>query len=290
MPTRVRKALIPAAGFGTRFLPATKAQPKEMIPVVDKPVIQYVVEEAVEAGIEDILIVVSREKGAIQDHFDRNPELERKLEGAGKTEALERVRQITDLAQIHFIRQPEQRGLGDAIRYGRFHVGDEPFAVLLGDTLMRAPVPCMKQVVDVHHRTGGSVIGLEKVARDKVSQYGIVAGDPVDDRVYRLRKLVEKPDPQEAPSDLAIAGRYVLTPAVFDCIQRTLPGRGGEIQITDAIRLLADTEPVFGVHLDGVRHDIGNRLDYLKATVEYALERDDLRDDLLAYLRARIQD
>lgn len=288
MPKRVRKALIPAAGFGTRFLPATKAQPKEMIPVVDKPVIQYVVEEAVAAGIESILIVVSREKGAIQDHFDRNPELERKLEAAGKKDALALVRQITDLAVVHFIRQPEQRGLGDAIRYGRHHVGDEPFAVLLGDTLIRSRTPPMRQVVDVYERFGGSVIGLEEVDADKVSRYGIVAGEPVGDGVLRLRELVEKPDPSEAPSRLAIAGRYVLTPEIFDCIDRTPPGRGGEVQITDAIRLLNESQPVYGLQLEGVRHDIGNLLDYLKASVEYALERPDIGSDFLEYLQRRL--
>lgn len=288
MNRRLRKALIPAAGLGTRFLPATKAQPKEMIPVVDKPVIQYVVEEAVAAGIESILIVVSREKGAIQDHFDRNPELERKLEAAHRTEALALVRRIAAMAVIHFIRQPEQRGLGDAIRYGRHLVGDEPFAVLLGDTLIRSAIPAMRQVVDVYNRFGGSVIALEEVEPDKVCRYGIVAGEPVADGILRLRELVEKPDPARAPSRLAIAGRYVLAPEIFDCIDRTPPGTGGEVQITDALRLLAESQPVFGVRIEGVRHDIGNLLDYLKASVEFALERPDIGGAFHEYLRRRL--
>ncbi|MHB8505748.1 MAG: UTP--glucose-1-phosphate uridylyltransferase GalU [Acidimicrobiales bacterium] len=290
MTSRVTKAVIPAAGLGTRFLPATKAIPKEMLPLVDKPAIQYVVEEAVSVGLTDVLIVTGRNKSTIDDHFDRAPELERHLETGGKKEELAQVQAIAELAEVHFVRQGEARGLGHAVGVARRHVGDEPFAVLLGDDIMDARVGVLAGMLRAFEQRGSSVVALLPVPEDHVSLYGCAAVDRVDGsgNLVRLRNIVEKPDPDEAPSDLAVMGRYVFTPAIFDEIERTAPGKGGEIQLTDAIRLLLARQDVYGYTFREGRFDVGNKLDYLRATVELALEREDLgpafREWLVDYL------
>jgi UTP--glucose-1-phosphate uridylyltransferase len=276
---RVRKAVIPAAGLGTRFLPATKAVPKEMLPVVDKPTLQYVVEEAVNAGIEDILIIVGRGKTTIQDHFDRSFELEHTLEVGGKTAELEQMRAIADLADIHYVRQGTPRGLGHAVGTARGHVGNEPFAVLLGDDMMHERSGHLKNMLDMYERLQGSVIAVRKVPTHEVSLYGCIApGDTVEGDIT-ISGIVEKPAADEAPSDMAVMGRYVFTPEIFDAIDNTEPGRGNEIQLTDAIALLIDKQPVFAYAFTEGRFDVGNKLDYLRATVELALERPELADD-----------
>ena len=285
MPTTVRKAVIPAAGMGTRFLPATKAVPKEMLPLVDKPTIQYVVEEAVSVGITDILIVTGRGKRDIEDHFDRSVELEALLERSGKQEELDQMRSICDLADIHYIRQGEPLGLGHAVGMAREHVGDEPFAVLLGDDLMHPKSGILAGMIGAHERTGASVLALKKVVGREVSLYGCVAARPAGDNLVDVSDIIEKPSPDEAPSDLGVMGRYVLTPRIFDSIAATKPGRGGEIQLTDAIKGLLPDEKVYGYTFSDGRFDAGNKIDFLKATVEFALERDDLGADLMAFLR-----
>ncbi len=277
----VRKAVIPAAGLGTRFLPGSKAQPKEMIPVVDKPVIQYIVEEAVRTGIRDIIIVTGRGKSSIEDHFDYSVELERHLADRGKTDELAQMRAIAELADLHFIRQGEPRGLGHAVAMARQHVGDEPFAVLLGDDLMHERARVLEDLLAVM-----SERGLKRVGPDAISSYGCArpAAVPGTDRIVRIVEIVEKPAPEEAPSDLAVMGRYVFTPAIFDALDRITPGRGGELQLTDAIALLMDQEPVYGLPFSWGRYDTGNKLEYVKATVELALERPDLGPPLAAWL------
>jgi len=281
----IRKAVIPAAGFGTRFLPPTKAMPKEMLPIVDTPVIQLVVEEAVKSGIRDILIITGKGKRALEEHFDRNVELEAELRAKEKTEFLREIRRISGLAEIFYVRQKELNGLGDAVLHAERHVGNEPFAVLLGDTIIDAGGrPMTEQLVRVFRRYGKSVIGLEKVAPDKVSRYGIAGGDRVEKDLIRIRALVEKPAPKKAPGDLAIAGRYVLTPDVFSRIRRVRRDRGGEIQLTNAIRMLMDAEPVYGLRFHGKRYDIGSKLDFLKTNVEFALKREDFGKEFRRYL------
>ncbi|MGI6495040.1 MAG: UTP--glucose-1-phosphate uridylyltransferase GalU [Kiritimatiellia bacterium] len=274
----ISKAVIPAAGFGTRFLPATKSQPKEMLPIVDQPVIQYVVEEAVASGITDILMVIGRGKRAIEEHFDRSFELEIELEAKKKLAELEVVRRISDLANIHFIWQKQMLGLGDAIRCARQHVGGEPFAVLLGDTLMQGEKPATAQLLDVYERYGESVVALEEVPMERVSRYGVVSARPVCDRTYRVDDLVEKPAPEEAPSNLVVASRYVLTPEIFAHLDAIPPGKGGEIQLTDALRRQVRNRAIYGCRVDSVRHDAGNKLGFLTTNVLYALEREDLRE------------
>jgi UTP--glucose-1-phosphate uridylyltransferase len=281
----VKKAVIPAAGLGTRFLPATKAQPKEMMPIVDTPAIQYVVQEAVDSGIDDVLIVSGKGKRAIEDHFDRNPELENHLESREDADAREAMRRIADLAAIHYIRQKEQNGLGDAIRYARRHVGAEPFAVLLGDTIVDSAIPATQQLIDAYEQYRQPVIAVEEVPREKVHRYGIVGVKPLGGRAYQITDLVEKPSPDEAPSNFAVAGRYVLTPDIFACIDRTKPGKNNEIQITDALRLLLKTQPMVAVKFEGKRYDIGNKLDYLKTIVEFALKRKEFAEPFLKFLR-----
>jgi len=283
----VRKAVIPAAGLGTRFLPLTKAAPKEMLPLVDKPCIQYVVEEAVAAGIRDILIVTGRTKKTLEDHFDRAPELEASLEKAGKLAELEQVRAISELADIHYVRQGEAKGLGHAVSMARQHVGDEPFAVLLGDDLMAEGSPLLRQMIDASERTGASVVALKAFGPAEISSYGVVDPDPEPgpDGLVRIRGLVEKPPADEAPSNLAIMGRYVLTPGIFDALDRITPGRGGELQLTDAIALLGRDEPVYGLTFTEGRYDTGNKLDWLRATVELACAREDLGPPFRAWLR-----
>jgi UTP--glucose-1-phosphate uridylyltransferase len=287
MPPKVRKAVFPAAGLGTRFLPATKAQPKEMLPLVDKPIIQYAIEEAVAAGLTNIIIVTGRGKNAIEDHFDTSYELEKLLEARGKSDLLEQVRAISNIT-VSYVRQGETLGLGHAVLVAKDLVGDEPFAVLLGDDVIDSRVPCMKQMVDVFERTGDPVIAVYRVPRDEISAYGVIDGapDPKDDRLYRIRDLVEKPRAAEAPSDLAIIGRYILTPDVFEALERTPRDNGGEIQLTNGIRALKDRRPLYGYRFEGVRHDAGNKLGFLKATVEFALKREDLGGEFRAYLKS----
>jgi UTP--glucose-1-phosphate uridylyltransferase len=277
MTTTVRKAVIPAAGLGTRFLPATKAQPKEMLPVVDKPVIQYVVEEAVRAGIDDILIITGRGKRSLEDHFDRSIELEVSLEASGKHDQLSEVRGLADLADIHYVRQGEALGLGHAVSVARKHVGDDPFVVMLGDDIMHEDSTVLDDMVALHQRLGAAVVAFKSFPPEEISSYGCADPEPTDEpNLVRLKGIVEKPRPEDAPSDLAVMGRYLFTAGIFDAIDRTKPGVGGEIQLTDAIAILLTEEPVYGHVFDDGRFDIGKKLDYLRATVELALDRDDL--------------
>jgi len=285
MTDDVRKAVIPAAGLGTRFLPATKAQPKEMLPVVDKPAIQYVVEEAVRAGIDDILIITGRGKRSLEDHFDRSIELEVSLEASGKHDLLNEMRSLADLADIHYVRQGEALGLGHAVSVARKHVGDEPFIVMLGDDIMDDRSTVLEDMIGVHGRTGASVVAFKSFPPEEISSYGCAESEPTDqDGLVRLRGIVEKPAPEDAPSDLAVMGRYLFTDRIFDAIDRTKPGVGGEIQLTDAIAILLGEEPVYGWVFDEGRFDIGKKLDYLRATVELALDRDDLGPEFQAFL------
>jgi UTP--glucose-1-phosphate uridylyltransferase len=284
---RIRKAVFPAAGLGTRFLPATKAQPKEMLPLVDKPIIQYVIEEAVAAGLQQIIIVTGRGKNAIEDHFDTSYELEKLLETRGKTNLLEQVRSVSNMVTVAYVRQGEALGLGHAVLVTRDLVGDEPFAVMLGDDIIDSDVPCMKQMVDVFHRYEGPVIAVQQVPKSEISAYGVIDAQPEkdDDRVYRIRDLVEKPPAGKAPSDLAIIGRYILTPDIFDALVQTQSDEGGEIQLTNGIRKLREKRPIWGYRFQGVRHDAGNKLGLLKATVEFALKRPDLGGPFREYLK-----
>ena len=283
----VRKAVIPAAGLGTRFLPATKAQPKEMLPVVDKPAIQYVVEEAVAAGLSDLLVITGRNKRAIEDHFDRSPELERELGAGGKDEAVAEMEALADLANLHYVRQGELRGLGHAVGIARHHVGDESFAVLLGDDIMVDESAVLIGMLAAHRRTGATIVALRQVPQDEISSYGCVEPGPDDGSgLVRLAGILEKPAPADAPSDLAVMGRYVFGPDIFGAIDRTLPGKGGEIQLTDAIGLLIAAGPVYGYVFRDGRYDIGNKLDYLRATVELAAARPDLGPAFRSFLRS----
>ncbi len=279
----IRTAVIPAAGLGTRFLPATKAQPKEMLPIVDKPCIQYIIEEAIDSGIEDILIITGRNKRAIEDHFDRAVELEMTLKAQGKYDLLGLVQELSRVT-IHYVRQKEPKGLGHAVLCARHFVGDEPFAVLLGDDIMDAEVPVLKQLMDVYKDCGGSVLGVQEVPRDRVSSYGVVKPTPVKDRLWRADDLVEKPSVEEAPSRLAVLGRYIISPAIFGILENTEPGRGGEIQLTDALKKLSETEPVYAYEFEGRRYDVGDKQGFLEATVDFALKRPDLREPFLRYL------
>lgn len=283
---KVTKAVIPAAGFGTRFLPATKAVPKEMIPIVDTPTIQYIVEEAVESGIKDLLIVTGRGKDAIMNHFDRSFELETILEREQKEELLREVRKVSDMLDVHFIRQKEQKGLGNAVYYAKEFAAGEPIAVLLGDDVVVNPEkPCLKQMIEKYEELGSSILGVQTVKHSDVSKYGIVDGEKVGDRTYKVSGLVEKPKPENAPTDVAILGRYIITPSIFECIERTPKGAGGEIQLTDALALLGEKEDIYAYDFIGNRYDVGNKLGFLKATVEFALSRDDLKDEFSSYLK-----
>ncbi len=274
------KVVIPAAGLGIRFLPATKAQPKEMLPVVDKPAIQYVVEEAVESGITDIIIITGRGKRAIEDHFDKSYELEHKLRESGNSEALSEVQKIASMADIFYIRQKEQLGLGHAILCSKKHVGDEPFAVMLGDDIVVNEKPCIGQLVDVFGNTNTSVVGVERVPKAKLYRYGVIKGRRVKDEVYKVDDLVEKPSPGEAPSDLAIIGRYVFTPDIFHFLEKIGPGKGGEYQLTDAMRLLCRKKGLYGLRFKGRRYDIGSKADWVRATIELSMDRKDLAHEL----------
>jgi len=291
--SQVRKAVIPAAGMGTRFLPATKSMPKEMLPVVDKPVLQFVIEEAIESGIEDVLIVTGRGKQAIENHFDFNPELETFLRDNEKHELIDQIRDIGDRIQIHYIRQKQQLGLGDAIRLGRSFVGPEPFAVLLGDTIIDPPAgqkPGLRQLLDAYEQEQASVVAVHHVPREWVSRYGIVDGQSKEDQpdLVRLNRLVEKPAVEDAPSDLAIAGRYVFTADIFDCIDKTQLGVGGEIQLTDAMNMLAQREPMFALAWQAKRYDIGNRVEYAKCFIDFALRREDTSKAVLEHLEKQL--
>ena len=284
MPTRVRTAVIPAAGLGTRFLPATKAQPKEMLPVLDRPAIQYVVEEAAAAGLDDVLIVTSRAKSAIEDHFDRMPDLEAALSAKDKTAALAAVTAVAELARVHYVRQGEARGLGHAVGMAADHVGDAPFAVLLPDDLMVDDAALLKGMLAAHAEHGGSVVALKRVAPEEISAYGCPKVEPVDDALVRIMEVVEKPTPEEAPSDLAVTGRYVLSPGIFEALAEVTPGKGGEIQLTDALALLGETEPVYGWIFTEGRYDVGTPLDHLRASIEIALGRDDMAPAVETFL------
>jgi len=286
----VRKAVIPAAGLGTRFLPATKAQPKEMLPLLDKPAIQYVVEEAVHAGLTDILIITGRGKRPIEDHFDRSIELEHFLESKGKFEELKQVREITDMASIHYIRQRDPLGLGHAVSVAEDHVGGEPFAVLLGDDIMAESNPLLSEMLRVHERYGRSVLAAMEVSREEIRLYGCIEPEFVeDDRLARVLSVVEKPEPENAPSNLAAIGRYVLTPEIFDALRDLEPGVGGEIQLTDAINALAQQQAVYAYVFEGGRFDVGNKLDYMKAMIELAIDREDVGKDLKRWLADLVQ-
>jgi UTP--glucose-1-phosphate uridylyltransferase len=289
MPRKVTKAVIPAAGLGTRFLPATKAQPKEMLPVVDKPAIQYVVEEAVRVGLTDILIVTGRGKRSIEDHFDRSFELEYYLEEKGKLDELREVREISEMAAIHYIRQRDALGLGHAVAVAEGFVAGEPFAVLLGDDIIAESNPLLEEMLRVHERYGRSVLAVIEVSRDEIGLYGAIQPEFIEERLAKVVSIVEKPAPQEAPSNLAAIGRYILTPEIFDCLRETEPGRGGEVQLTDAINLLAQEQAVYAWQFEGGRFDVGNKLDYLKATIEMAIDREDVGKDLREYLADLVQ-
>ena len=282
---RIRKAVLPAAGLGTRFLPATKAQPKEMLPIVDKPTIQYVVEEAAASGIEHIIIVTGRGKNAIEDHFDRSLELQIALERKGNDGQLKEIQRISELASFCYVRQKEPLGLGHAILVARALVGNEPFAVLLGDDIIDAEVPCLRQMISVFDKYRSSIIAVQQVPREETSSYGIIDHKPVEDSVYRIEDLVEKPTPDTAPSDLAIIGRYILTPEIFDALEQTLPDEGGEIQLTNGLRILLRTQAIYGLAFRGRRYDAGSKLGFLKATVQFALKRPDLAPGFRSYLK-----
>ena len=282
----VKKAVIPAAGLGTRFLPATKAQPKEMLPIVDKPTLQYIIEEAVASGVEEILIITGRNKKSIEDHFDKSVELELELENKGKTDLLEIVRGISNMVNIHYIRQKEPKGLGDAIYCARYFIGDEPFAIMLGDDMVdngQGP-PCLKQLIDVYEDHNASILGVQEVDKENTDKYGIIDGQKLSDNIYKVKALVEKPDPDQAPSNVAILGRYIITPQIFDILGQIPPGKNGEIQLTDALEILKDKEDMYAYVFEGRRYDLGDKLGFLQATVDAALKKPELRDEFLRYL------
>ena len=284
---KVRKAIIPAAGLGTRFLPATKAQPKEMLPIVDKPTIQYIIEEAIASGIEEILIITGRNKKCIEDHFDKSIELEMELAKSGKEDLLELVKDISDMVDIHYIRQKEPKGLGHAIYCAKAFVGNEPFAVLLGDDVVDSEKPCLKQLIDCYSEYKTSILGVQTVPDKDVNKYGIVNGIHIEDRVYKVKDLVEKPSLEDAPSNVAILGRYIITPQIFDILENTNPGKGGEIQLTDALRTLISNEAMYAYNFEGRRYDVGDKLGFLEATVEYAMKREELRGPFTEYLNSK---
>lgn len=285
MQRKVKKAVIPAAGLGTRFLPATKAQPKEMLPIVDKPTLQYIIEEAVESGIEEILIITGRNKKSIEDHFDKSVELELELEQKGKKELLEIVQGISNMINIHYIRQKEPRGLGDAIYCARHFIGDEPFAVMLGDDIVDNEVPCLKQLINAYEEYRTTILGVQKVDTKDTNKYGIIAAKHIEDKVYKVKDLVEKPEPGKAPSNIAILGRYIITPEIFDILEDLPTGKGGEVQLTDALKELAKKEAMYAYNFEGRRYDVGDKLGFLEATVDFALKRPELRDEFINYLK-----
>ncbi|MFZ5353368.1 MAG: UTP--glucose-1-phosphate uridylyltransferase GalU [Bacillota bacterium] len=281
---KVRKAIIPAAGLGTRFLPATKAQPKEMLPIVDKPTIQYIVEEAIASGIEEILIITGRNKRAIEDHFDKSIELELDLQKKNKLELLSQIQDISNLVDIHYVRQKEAKGLGHAIYCARAFVGTEPFAVLLGDDVVDSDIPCLKQLIDIYDDYKATVLGVQKVQEEDVSKYGIISFNETEGRIYRVNDMIEKPKIDEAPSNIAVQGRYIIQPEIFEILETTKPGTGGEIQLTDALKVLAQKQAVYAYEFTGRRYDVGSKLGFLQATVEFALKREDLKKEFGSYL------
>lgn len=284
----VKKAIIPAAGLGTRFLPATKSQPKEMLPIVDKPTLQYIIEEAISSGIEEILIITGRNKKSIEDHFDKSVELELELEQKGKTEMLDMVRDISNMVNIHYIRQKEPKGLGHAIHCAKSFIGDEPFAVLLGDDIVDSEVPCLKQLIDAYDEYKTTVLGVQEVAREDVNKYGILDVKHIEDRIYKVKDMIEKPSIDEAPSNIAILGRYIITPEIFRILENQEPGKGGEIQLTDALQTLGQREAIYAYNFEGRRYDVGDKIGFLEATIDFALKRDNIRDDLLNYMKSVI--
>lgn len=286
---KIRKAIIPAAGFGTRFLPATKSVPKEMMPVVDKPAIQYVVEEAVASGIEDILIITSRHKKSIEDYFDANPELELALEKGNKIDLLNEIKDVNNLANIHYIRQREAKGLGHAVACAKTFVGNEPFAIILPDDLIYSEIPCLKQMTDLFDKYQTSILGVQRVDYDKVNKYGIVTGKQLSENLYKVDGMVEKPPIDKAPTNIAIVGRYIVTPKIFDILENSKPGALGEIQLTDGLLQLLETQDMYAYVFDGKRYDTGNKKGYLEAVVDYTLRRKDLRDDFINYIKTVIE-
>ena len=286
---KIRKAIIPAAGLGTRFLPATKAQPKEMLPIVDKPTIQYIVEEAVASGIEDIIIVTGRTKKAIEDHFDKSIELEMELEKKQNQELLEIAKSVSQIANIYYIRQKEPKGLGHAVLTARTFIGDEPFAVLLGDDVIDSEKPALKQMMEVYEKYNASILGVQTVDRNDVNKYGIVDGIQLDNRIYEVKSMIEKPSINEAPTNVAALGRYIITPRIFDYLEKQEIGAGGEIQLTDALNKLAQEEPMYAYDFIGHRYDVGNKMGFLQATVEFALKRTELNEEFKAYLKELVK-
>ncbi|MBS6507606.1 MAG: UTP--glucose-1-phosphate uridylyltransferase GalU [Paraclostridium bifermentans] len=285
MKKTVKKAIIPAAGLGTRFLPATKSQPKEMLPIVDKPTLQYIIEEAINSGIEEILIITGRNKKSIEDHFDKSVELELELQQKGKTEMLEMVQEISNMVNIHYIRQKEPKGLGHAIHCAKSFIGDEPFAVLLGDDIVDSDTPCLKQLIDAYDEYKTSILGVQEVAKEDTNKYGILDCKYIEDRVYKVKDMIEKPNVEEAPSNIAILGRYIITPAIFEILENQAPGKGGEIQLTDALKTLASHEAIYAYNFEGRRYDVGDKLGFLEATIDFALKRDNLKDGLMNYMQ-----
>ncbi|SDY76977.1 UTP--glucose-1-phosphate uridylyltransferase GalU [Tindallia californiensis] len=282
---KVNKAIIPAAGLGTRFLPATKAQPKEMLPIVDKPTLQYIIEEAVDSGIEEILIITGRNKQSIEDHFDKSIELELELEKKGKDDLLQIVKNISDMVNIHYIRQKEPKGLGHAIYCAKSFIGNEPFAVMLGDDIVDAKTPCLQQMTSVYNEYKTTILGVQEVPRSEVDKYGIVNGKSIEDNVYKVKDLIEKPAIEEAPTNIAILGRYIISPSIFSILEHTKPGKGGEIQLTDALKTLARQEAMYAYIFEGKRYDVGDKMGFLQATVEFALKREDLKEPFKQYLK-----
>jgi UTP--glucose-1-phosphate uridylyltransferase len=285
---KIKKAVIPAAGLGTRFLPATKALPKEMLPIVDKPAIQYIIEEAVNSGIEEILIITGRNKGAIEDHFDLSCEIEAELNQKNKYDLLEMVSKISNLAQIYYTRQKEPKGLGHALLCAKAFVGDEPFAVMLGDDVIESSVPCLKQIIDIYNKFQACIVGVQEVQKSDLNKYGIVSGTKIENNVYVIKDLIEKPEVDKAPSNIAILGRYIITPKIFELLEHTEPGKNGEIQLTDALKKQLELEPIYAYIFEGKRYDIGDKIGFLKANVEIALKQKDIREDFLSYLRQQV--
>lgn len=287
MSRSIKKAIIPAAGLGTRFLPATKAQAKEMLPIVDKPTLQYIIEEAIESGIEEILIVTGRNKKCIEDHFDRSVELELELEKKGKSDMLKMVQDISNMVNIHYIRQKEPKGLGHAVHCAKSFIGNEPFAVLLGDDIVDAKTPCLKQMINAYDEYKTSILGVQEVDKDKVNKYGVLDVKHIEDRVYKVKDMIEKPTIEEAPSNIAILGRYIITPAIFDILENQEAGKGGEIQLTDALQTLVTKEAIYAYSFEGRRYDVGDKLGFLEATVDFALKRPELRNDFVEFLKSK---
>ena len=285
MQKKIKKAVIAAAGLGTRFLPATKAQPKEMLPIVDKPTLQYIIEEAVASGIEEILIITGKNKKSIEDHFDKSVELELELEQKGKTELLEIVRDISQMVNIYYIRQKEPKGLGDAIYCARSFIGDEPFAVMLGDDIVDNDVPCLKQLMSAYEEYRTTILGVQTVAPEDANKYGIINARYIEDNVYKVKDLVEKPEPGKQPSNIAILGRYIITPEIFEILENQAPGKGGEVQLTDALKTLSKKEAMYAYEFEGRRYDVGDKLGFLEATVDFALKKPELKDSFMDYLK-----